>query len=657
MGDGILGNRLMGITDALASSVDTIRLSLSLFLPFAGPILNVATSFVWWFLLASIAFTSGKILLRQANGQELAGKLGLGMVLLVVFFPIKEGDTHYKLPLASYVTINLIEMIDLNYRQGIDVVTSEMTNNDGRLPVSMIRTLNQNNLNAVDASRLAPIVSDYVANCTSATLKSHPDTGEPLSQRQWRTVGLFGSGALGFEPEDYREPESWLTKLLSNGLWSPMGGLGSELDELFESDREKAIQLLKQTPIPTNLRGYEFPTENYWNAKLNGEANTSIPNRTISLPDEARFLSTQAYNSYKANGQIDPREDLTKWYADDCYELYTLAQQGTRNYLKALQVSYADVFERNKWNISEQDAYAAGSHAVAEAMRNYYTRSANREAAGAEPGARPVSGFLSNDTDSGSYLKANGLSTLQGAVNDLASMLLNIGLDQWVISLLGSLSIAIAFIAVIFPFFALLAPITGGGAIVTPLKVMIMLELTLMLSYAIAALGLMLIAAINVVAVNSKFSAFGLGDGMTTLTVTVMTAMFIFPLFAAKLAHVLVFGSSGVGAADGKTVSLGKQAGLAGAVLGAAAALLPGKAAAMAGRAARQASKARQGHSNNQNSSVAGSPGGNGGLSSTVPRGTPASGRSSSFSRGNGRVASPNRRGTLPSGRSMTPRQ
>ena len=214
MGDGILGNRLMGITDALASSVDTIRLALSLMLPYAGPILNVATVFIWWLLLGSIAFTSGKILFRQANSQELAGKLGLGIVLLVAFIPMQVEDSKYKLPLASYITINLIEIVDLNYRQGIDVVASGMTNNDGRLPISMIRTLNQNNLNAVESSRLAPIVSDYVANCTTATLKSHPETGEALSQRQWRSVGLYGAGALGFEPEDFQEPDSWITKLL-----------------------------------------------------------------------------------------------------------------------------------------------------------------------------------------------------------------------------------------------------------------------------------------------------------------------------------------------------------------------------------------------------------------------------------------------------------
>lgn len=203
MGEGLLGNRLNGYTDVLASSTDSILLSLQLMLPYAGATLYIASSFVWWLLLGSIAFTSGKILFRQADNGELTNKLALGIVILIVFFPIKYNDTNYELPLASYLTIGVIQLIDQAYREGVDAVASNLTSNGQKLPISMIRTLNQSNLNVVDGSRLSPIVNDYVANCTVATTLQDPKTNQYLSEQEWRVVGLYGAGLLGFEASDY----------------------------------------------------------------------------------------------------------------------------------------------------------------------------------------------------------------------------------------------------------------------------------------------------------------------------------------------------------------------------------------------------------------------------------------------------------------------
>lgn len=123
------------------------------------------------------------------------------------------------------------------------------------------------------------------------------------------------------------------------------------------------------------------------------------------------------------------------------------------------------------------------------------------------------------------------------------------------------------------------------------MKTMVMLEVTLMLSYLFASIGILLISAINIVSTNAALSAYGMSDGMTTITVTIMTGMFIFPLVAGKLAHMLVFGSNAVNEADGRTTSLGKQAALAGSVVGAVASVIPGAKAAMAARAAGSALK------------------------------------------------------------------
>lgn len=647
MGETILGNRLLGITDALASSLDSIQLAMLLMLPYAGAILSVATSFVWWFLLASLAFTSGKILFRQANGSDLAGKIGLGIALLIAFFPIQYANTGHKLPLASYVTINLIELVDKNYRQGVDAMVSNLNEGDEKLPISMIRALNQNNLNVVDGSRLAPIVNDYVANCTSATLKPDPGTGEYLSQKQWRMVGLIGSGALGFEPSDYIRSNNQIANTFSTGTFGIKGTVGREIPTEFTDLRSAAIRVLNTVQLPGNTRSYDLPTQKYWDAKLNAKTSGTISGTEIDLPDQARFLSTHDYSEYQSDPMSAARVDLTKWYADDCYELYYLAHTGTRNYLKAMNESYKNVFNQGEWNTSEQTAVAAGSHAVTEAMRNFYAKSANREAAGLGAGSEGVSTFTRRDVGILEDTKTNGLAQIQGAINDLAAILLNINLDQWVITALGSLSIAIAFIAVTFPFFALLAPIVGGEGIITPLKVMIMLEVTLMLSYAIASIGTSLLAALNIVASNTKFSAYGMGDGTTALTVTVMTGMFIFFLFAGKLAHVLVFGSNGVGSADGRTVTPGKQAALAGSVVGAVASMLmPGGKAVRAARVASQAAKGTSGHSRSSSSGATNS------LSSSAPRsggaaprGAPASGSASQFSRGQGRLSTPQRSG------------
>lgn len=640
MGEGLLGNRLNGYTDVLASSTDSILLSLQLMLPYAGATLYIASSFVWWLLLGSIAFTSGKILFRQADSNEMVGKLALGFVILIVFFPIKYKDTSYELPLASYLTIGVIQLVDQKYREGIDAVASSLTGNGQKLPISMIRTLNQSNLNVVDGSRLSPIVNDYVANCTVATTLQDPETNQYLSEQEWRVVGLYGAGLLGFEPSDYvADTEStWSWSFFAFGM---PDDASSRIDANFTQLRERAIRIFNTIEFPQSFRGYTFPTEDYWRGRVEGEANSSTSPKLIELPRDARFLSTADYDEYQRTGQVPETTDLSQWHADDCYELYYLSQQGTRNYLKGLQGSYRDVFARGVWNTDETTAVAAGSHAVRQAMKNFYTKSANRESGVLKAGERPVSQFISEDQGLGGQAYANGMAAVQGSIYDLASILLNIGLDQWILTLLGSLSVAIAFLAVIFPFFVLVAPLVGGESIIVVLKTMVMLEVTLMLSYLFASIGILLISAINIVSTNAALSAYGMSDGMTTLTVAIMTGMFIFPLVAAKLAHMLVFGSNGVREADGRTTSLGKQAALAGSVVGAMAAVIPGAKAAMVARAASGAMKSA---GNKADSAGSGSSGGGSaaGFSSGSPGGLGgASSGPGKFNRGQGRLSTP----------------
>lgn len=650
MGEGLLGNRLNGYTDVLASSSDSIMLSLQLMLPYAGATLYIASSFVWWLLLGSIAFTSGKILFRQADSGEMINKLALGFVILIVFFPIKYKDTSYELPLASYLTIGVIQLVDQKYREGIDAVASTLTGNGQKLPISMIRTLNQSNLNVVDGSRLSPIVNDYVANCTVATTLQDPETNQYLSEQEWRVVGLYGAGLLGFEASDYvADTEStWSWSFLAFGI---PDDASSRIDTEFTQLRDRAVRIFKTVEFPQSFRAYTYPTEEYWRARVEGEANSATSPKLIELPRDARFLSTVDEDVFKRTGQVPETTDLSQWHADDCHELYHLAHQGTRNYLKGLQGSYRDVFARGVWNTDETTAVAAGSHAVRQAMKNFYTKSANRESGSLQAGERPVSQFITDDQGLGGQVYANGMAAVQGSIYDLASILLNIGLDQWILTLLGSLSVAIAFLAVMFPFFVLVAPLVGGDSIVVVLKTMIMLEVTLMLSYLFASIGILLISAINVVSTNAALSAYGMSDGMTTLTVTIMTGMFIFPLIAAKLAHMLVFGSNAVNEADGRTTSLGKQAALAGSVVGAMAAFIPGGKAAMAARAAgRAAGGAMKSAGNKADRAGGGSSGGgsSAGLSSGSPgsfggasRGSSAGGSASKFNRGQGRLSTP----------------
>lgn len=651
MGEGLLGNRLNGYTDVLASSTDSILLSLQLMLPYAGATLYIASSFVWWLLLGSIAFTSGKILFRQADNGELANKLALGIVILIVFFPIKYKDTNYELPLASYLTIGVIQLVDQAYREGIDAVASNLTSNGQKLPISMIRTLNQSNLNVVDGSRLSPIVNDYVANCTVATTLQDPQTNQYLSEQEWRVVGLYGAGLLGFEASDYvaDTDSTWSWSFFAFGI---PDDASSRIETEFTQLRESAVRIFQTIEFPQSFRGYTYPTEDYWRARVDGEVQNATSPKLIDLPSEARFLSTADYDEYQRTGAVPDTTDLSQWHADDCYELYYLAHQGTRNYLKGLQGSYRDVFARGVWNTDETTAVAAGSHAVRQAMKNFYTKSANRESGSLQAGERPVSQFISEDQGLGGQAYANGMAAVQGSVYDLASILLNIGLDQWILTLLGSLSVAIAFLAVMFPFFVLVAPLVGGGSIIVVMKTMIMLEVTLMLSYLFASIGILLISAINIVSTNAALSAYGMSDGMTTITVTIMTGMFIFPLVAGKLAHMLVFGSNAVNGADGRTTSLGKQAALAGSVVGAVASVIPGAKAAMAARAAGSALKSAGNKADNgSGGSSGGGPSGGGssaGLSSGSPgglgssaRGSSAGGSGSQFNRGKGRLSSP----------------
>lgn len=581
MADNLFGDRLSGILDALAGSDETIATAVHLLLPYAGVFTNIANAFIWWGLLFSIAWTIAKLVMRQTKPDEIAGKLGLAIVIFVCFIPVQVVPGSFgRLPLASFVTWKAMSTVDNLFREGVNELSSNLTRNGRGLPLSMVHTLNNDSLGAIEGSYLAPIISDYVANCTYATTLEN-EYGERLSQTHWRSVGLLGTGGLGFEKSNYQGTGGYvsdtLVKLFSFGT--------IDLEEMrdkaadWESWREEAIKILNRVDFPQSIgSGYKLPTSEYWKARI---IDTKVAEtdsvETLTLPKDARYLATHDHVEYERTGK-EP-EDLKRWHADNCYELYRLAHLGTRSYLEGLSEHYQVSMKTTAYNLSSQDAVAAGGAALGEAMRTYYRRAANIEAGAGGPGAKPVNGsFVSNDSEYGSDFAANGWGSMMGSINELAAMLLNINLDQLIIVSLGSLSIAIAFLAVMFPLFALMAPISGGGAITLPLKMMIMLELTLMLSYAVATVGILLLAALNTVATNSSYGAYSIGTSTANLTVAVMTGMFIFPFIAAKLAHVVVFGSAGVRAADGQTISAGKQAALAAVVMKAVAAVAGGAA-------------------------------------------------------------------------------
>lgn len=640
MADPLFGNRLSGIVDAIASSSETISVSVNLMLPFAAPMMGVAKTFVWWGILFAVAATIGKLLLQQASTQELSGKLGLAVVVFVCFIPIQVKPGPFgQLPLASYVTWKSMGMIDEAFREGVSAVVGAMTGNETSLPLNMIHTLNNEAISAIDGTPLAPIISDYVANCTYATTMKGPN-GEQLTQNNWRSVGLLGSGGLGFEASDILEQKNefknGLMKIVSFGTVDL--GKMEDVAADWESQRDVAKEILRTVEFPKNIgNGYELPTKAYWESKINQEA---IPQEemyvSMSLPDDAAFLSTHDYAEYRRTGAVDA--DTQRWNADNCYELYLLAHRGTRAYLTGLSDHYQVSMTSPAKQYFPQEAKAAGGAALGEAMRTYYTKTANREAGGGEGGQPVIGSFVSKESDS----SPSGWSSLMGGIHELSAILLKINLDQLIMASLGTLSLGIAFLAIIFPIFVMLSPIVGGHAITLPLKTMIMLELTLMMSYAIASVGLELLAALNVVAVNSAAGAFGIGSGTANLTVAVMTGMFLFPFFAAKLAHVIVFGSAGVGIADGRTISVGQQAGLAAAAAGAALALVSAPA--------RLSSLTRAVRSSTSNNGGGGGSNGSGPSGSGGPRlpssGAPRLGHSSRAlpSSSSGRLALPKKR-------------
>lgn len=555
-------NRLNGVLDLLASSSETVDVAVHLILPFASPLLYVANFFVWWGLLFSVAWAIAKLLFSAAPPQEMAQKVALGAMIFLAFIPIQVTSGYYgRLPLASWITWQGASTVNQLFKNGVDGVLSTMTKNDSGLPLGLIHTLNDEQIKSINGTPLAPIVSDYVGNCTRAVTFQDSD-GSPIAQREWRSVGLLGTGGLGFEVSDAASTEPSIVADKLTYIFS-LGTL--DLEKMhqathdWESERSRVKKLLAKVEFPNEVRatGYQLPTSEYWRQQIDPDYRASGKSyESLSLPADSEFLPTASGYAYQNSGATTAGPKT--WYADNCLELYYLAHRGTRSYLHALSDYYEVSMANLSTKLTPDQAKAAGGAALEQAMRSYYNRVAN-QAAGAGNGSAPALGsytLTGADND-------EGWGTAMGWIHELAAFLLNIGLDQAVLGLLGSMAVGIAFLVISFPIFAVLAPITGSSAIVIPLKIIIMLNLTLMVAYVSTAVGLELIAGLNVVATNSAMGAYSMSSASANLTVGVMTGMFLMPIIGGVISYMIVFGSMGVGAMEGLNVSLGKQAGLA----------------------------------------------------------------------------------------------
>lgn len=559
-----------GYIDALAGNGETISLAMELLLPFY----QVGSDFAWqygpWLALFATAGAAAKYSAGQAKGADLLQPIGIFVAIAICLIPLPKSVTGLSAPfgLGPFVTYSVIQNFNSLIKESVESAQSQLTRGTP-VPLSALSTMNQQYSQIFKGSEVEPLLQDYWGNCTNGVVNF-----DDHSKRHWLSVGLLGPGLLGLQPQDIESGSQYMSSILENSsdeasemisFWDQRNGI-TDWDEMR---REVAPELAKRKFPNGTGRSYKIPTEQYWKHQISEDPNEPFSGSGYLSLDAEGFSEDQIKAFMKidevaymeaTDGEKPPGWDSERFYADNCLELYQLSHMAMNRYYKGIEGQYSVPSQGNQ-NFRDFEK-ASSVTAYMGGLNTYYENSAARRLNDVHNSA--ARNGLTADQSTFSSAKDTALVAGQGVLHAITSFLLKINLDQWVLALLGTLSLAIAFLLVFFPFFvpfAFFSP-KGDNSLSVVFKVIIMFQLTLSLAYVTASIGAMVMSVVNAYAASDYNNGGISTSSVAGLAVAINTACLIFPIYIARLSYMMMFGSMGVSAASGQTISAGKQAAL-----------------------------------------------------------------------------------------------
>lgn len=564
----------LGYVDALSKSGETLQLAMELLLPFYSVTADTAWLFIPWFTLFATAWATFKLFGQQAKGADLLRPISIFIAIAICMYPLSPKVTEFDRPfgLGPYAVYSVSKSFNDLVTEGINYAQSEMMGGQP-VPLTALSTMNQEYSNIFKGSELAPLLNDYWGNCTVGVVDF-----EEFSPKHWQSVGLLGPGVLGLQPADIENSKEYLRSLTDPDRpkkptyrdWQPNSGILKDVP--WDRYRKEVKPILEARGFPNGTgRSYRIPTAGAWRSDLGliTQDGGAPESRYLSLDeydiqDKARYMRPEVYDRVFVQGDTNYQGyDSTRFYAKNCFTLYLLAHRGLNEYYKAIREAYAvpDYQNATGNRFSFEGFNAATSRAAyTGGLQTYYAGSYAKRLNDVSQGA--AMNGLSPQGDTYRELSDAALTETQGWLQAITSFFLELNLDQWVLTLIGSLGLAMAFLLVLFPFFVPFAFFSSAGenTITVLFKVIIMLQLTLTLSFVIASIGASIMAVVNAYAAtsysNSGLSTMSIGG----LAVAINTGCLVFPLFAARLAYLALFGSMGANPASGQTISAGQMA-------------------------------------------------------------------------------------------------
>lgn len=572
--------RFEGYIDALSQNGETIKLAMDLLLPFYAGAESVAWFFIPWFALFGLAWVAFKLAGRQAKPAEMLRPVSIFVVIAICLIPIPPSQTSFdkSIGLGPFLTYSGLKAFNDLVVETVTFAQAEAMGGQP-VPLSALKTMNQEYATLFKNSDLNPLLNDYWGNCTVGTVDL-----TRRSPQHYQAVGLLGPGLLGLHQSDIENSQEYLRRLNAEDGPAEYVRRSPGASAMFDStDNSRANWHALRTQMRPDLeavvfpggtgRTYRLPTSSYWQQRM-GLPPSLEADDFLTVDDfgesssemeaaEQQFINPETYQAvYGPNPVPGATHDRTQFWADNCFSLFQMAHTGLNEWYKAYQAAF-DVppFEVNQVLFEFEDFEKATSRAAyAGGLQTFYDGSLAKRLNEANSG-NTMNGL---DPKGDTYSEATGdfIADIQSWMQSITSFFLSLNLDQWVLTLIGSLGMAIAFLLILFPFFAPFAFMSSAGenTISVVFKVVVMLQLTLSLAFIIATIGASMMAVVNAYAATSYES-----DGLSTmsiagLAVAINTACLIFPLYAGKLAYLALFGSRGASAASGQTITAGAMA-------------------------------------------------------------------------------------------------
>jgi hypothetical protein len=535
---------------------------------------------------------------------------------------LPDKASHHNVSLVLFHFHRLVTFVSTSLIDIVNTFTSPDKDKQAGLPSWVFEVWHAGYANTMkDTKPFYDLWTDYIRLCGPVAA-----TNKEVSPRVWRMVGLLGGTGLG-HPETQGEGD-FIRESDGESL-----GLASQRNSYWLTEMKPARDLLLKEILITKgvtpqQNGYYVPSREYWNTKADNGNEASSESLYINNPyDDLRWTPMQDTN-------IESLQKEKAFFTDNCDGLYRI------NNLAFVELRASMQGKIRTYMINGN---GMGKYRGSEVDNDPNTRQLGAnivyETSMVALGAKPIeSTFL-----------GNGQSILQWWQE--------LKLLAHVPMMFGAITIAYAFLIMLFPIIAALAALPGRGASITLYAhSLVYAQTVVFLLYFILKVGSMMLLGMGVSLANatgggSIFTKGIASQALALETVLIMAVVGVFPI-----AYFLVFSdkaglkglsSKGLDAAGHAAKTLATVAGTA---VMASRALGVSKMAGAAKDALSSGSKAMQ-----QSTDAAVSAG----ISHSIATQNPVAGRTSAWAEGTSggnridaaaKMASAARKGTPGSG-------